>query len=68
MNWKNAGTADRIVRLLLGTVALAVGISPALSGAAQLVALGAGAILAGTALLGSCPLYLPLGINTCRKD
>ncbi len=68
MNWKNAGTADRIVRLLLGATVLAVGISPALTGIAQFVALGAGAILVGTALLGSCPLYLPFGINTCRKD
>jgi len=68
MNWKNAGGADRIVRLLLGTTAAAVAISPALEGTAKIVALVLGAVLAGTAMLGSCPLYLPFGISTCKKD
>lgn len=68
MNWKNAGGADRIVRLLLGVVALSLGISSALHGLAQAIAMGVGAILVATAVLGSCPLYLPFGIRTCRKD
>lgn len=68
MDWKNAGGADRIVRLAVGTTALAVAISPALEGTTRLVVAALGAILAATAILGSCPLYLPLGIRTCRKD
>jgi Protein of unknown function (DUF2892) len=68
MNWKNAGGADRIVRLLLGTTVLAVAISPALEGTTKLVALLLGAVFVGTAVLGSCPLYLPFGISTCKKD
>ncbi|MEN9355598.1 MAG: hypothetical protein RL318_2923 [Fibrobacterota bacterium] len=68
MNWKNAGGADRIIRFVLGTSALAVALSPMLYGVAQVVAFAAGAILVATAVLGSCPLYLPFGIRTCKKD
>jgi len=67
MNLKNAGGADRIVRLLSGTAVLAAGISPAFQGMAKAVAMALGALLMATAVLGRCPLYLPLGISTCRK-
>ncbi|ATA72635.1 conserved exported hypothetical protein [Capnocytophaga canis] len=63
----NMGTTDRIIRLL---IAVAIGIlyfTNVISGTLAIV-LG---ILAGvfvlTSFIGFCPLYLPLGINTCRN-
>ncbi|WP_172916676.1 YgaP family membrane protein [Capnocytophaga canis] len=63
----NMGTTDRIIRLL---IAVAIGIlyfTNVVSGTLAIV-LG---ILAGvfvlTSFIGFCPLYLPLGINTCRN-
>lgn len=63
----NIGATDRIIRLL---IAGAIGIlyfTNVISGTLAIV-LG---ILAGvfvlTSFIGFCPLYLPLGINTCRN-
>ncbi|ATA74746.1 MULTISPECIES: YgaP family membrane protein [Capnocytophaga] len=63
----NMGATDRIIRLL---IAVAIGIlyfTNVISGTLAIV-LG---ILAGvfvlTSFIGFCPLYLPLGINTCRN-
>jgi len=64
MNWKNVGSVDRTVRALLGAGLLAAGISPLLSGALAFVTLALGAVLLTTAIVGSCPLYLPCGIDT----
>lgn len=59
---RNEGTADRVLRVLLGLVLL------------SLVFFGPhtywgllGAIPLLTGLLGSCPLYTLLGISTCPR-
>jgi len=57
---KNIGSLDRTVRIIVGL------------GLISLVFIGPqtpwgwiGVIPLATALIGWCPLYLPLGINTC---
>lgn len=61
----NVGGIERVSRLVLGIVLLAVGLS-ALSGVAKAVALVLGAIAAGTALIRFCPINALLGVNTCK--
>jgi hypothetical protein len=60
---RNVGTLDRALRLLLGVVIL--GLYGALDPPLKYVTL-VGLIPLGTALLGRCPVYSLLGINTCR--
>ncbi len=56
----NEGNADRIVRVILGVVILAVGYSmKSWWGAIGLVPLLTGA-------LGTCPIYSVFGISTCK--
>lgn len=62
-NLKNLGTADRIVRVVLGLALLSLLF--VLEGPAKYAGL-AGLILLGTAAVGTCPLYLPFGIRTCK--
>lgn len=63
----NMGTTDRIIRLL---IAVAIGILYFTNVISGILAIVLG-ILAGvfvlTSFIGFCPLYLPLGINTCRN-
>jgi hypothetical protein len=61
---RNEGTADRIIRVMLGTVILLVAWQY-LTGPWQIVAyvLAAAALLTG--LVGVCGLYSLLGISTC---
>ena len=65
---KNMGSLDRILRVVLA-VAVAVLIMTGTLGGAAAVILG---ILAGvlliTSFIGFCPLYLPFGISTRKKE
>lgn len=58
----NMGSADRIIRALVGIVLLAlVFVGP------QTPWGWIGVVPLGTALIGVCPLYSILGIKTCKK-
>lgn len=58
---QNIGTADRVVRIVLGVAIAVLGIVfKSWFGLLALIPLG-------TAAVGTCPLYLPFGISTRRK-
>lgn len=59
---KNLGTIDRAIRLIVGLAIIVFGIM----NSSWLGAIGLIPLL--TALIGWCPLYCPLKINTCGKD
>ncbi|RXJ82045.1 DUF2892 domain-containing protein [Arcobacter sp. F2176] len=60
---KNIGKIDKIVRIIVGVAIIAYGfMTNSWLGVIGLIPLG-------TALIGWCPLYCPLKINTtCDKD
>ncbi|MEG3619403.1 DUF2892 domain-containing protein [Magnetovibrio sp. PR-2] len=61
----NVGSIDRILRILIGVVAVTF----ALLSSHPLAIWGAlGVIPLFTAVAGWCPLYMPLGISTCAKE
>ena len=58
---KNVGSADRVIRLILGLVIIGIGYYyQSWWGAIGIVPIF-------TALIGWCPAYLPFGINTCSS-
>lgn len=63
----NEGTLDRTVRAIAGAVLLALGVLQVVSGVWLWVILIVGAILLVTGLVGFCPLYALLKINTLKK-
>jgi hypothetical protein len=63
---KNESKTDRIVRVVIGIVALTIGLLK-LTGTAQVITLVIGAIALITGLVGFCALYSLLGINTLKK-
>ncbi len=63
----NEGTLDRILRVVLGLLLLVLALLQVVSGIWLWVAAIVGAILLVTGLVGFCPLYTLLKINTCGK-
>ncbi|HTL06388.1 MAG TPA: DUF2892 domain-containing protein [Gemmatimonadales bacterium] len=61
---RNLGTADRLVRIVVG--AMLLGLYGALLPPWRYLTL-LGLIPLGTALTGNCPLYSVLGLTTLRK-
>lgn len=59
---KNIGITDRWIRVVLGIVAIAAGLY--FKSWWGLV----GVVLLATALIRTCPLYLPFGISTRRAS
>jgi len=62
---KNVGTIDRIIRALIGIIAIGAFTMGMVAGTMGIVALVVGVVMLGTAVLGWCPPYALLGINTC---
>lgn len=66
---KNVGSVDRGFRAVIGIVALVLALTwfQVMDGSlAGLVAGGIGIILLLTAVIGTCPLYVPLKVSTCK--
>ncbi len=63
------GSTDRIVRILVGVIALAIGLTQiaSLGSGWAFVADAVGVIGLATGLFGRCPLYAVLGLQTCKK-
>lgn len=62
----NMGNTDRIIRVLIAAVIAILFINNTITGVLAYVLLVVGIIFLLTSLVGSCPLYSFLGINTCR--
>ncbi len=62
----NEGLIDRLVRLILAIVIVVAFLGGKLPGNWALLLIFSGSFFM-TAVTGYCPLYKPLGINTCKK-
>jgi len=62
---KNVGNTDRIIRLLMAAVFAYLYFSGTVTGTLGLVLVVLGAVFALTSLVGFCPIYTMLGVNTC---
>lgn len=64
---KNMGNADRIIRVLIAAVIAVLFFTNVITGTLAYVLLALAAIFLLTSLAGTCPLYLPFGLNTCAR-
>ncbi len=63
----NVGRTERIIRGVLGLALIGIGWLADIHGGWRAAALVIGGISLATALVGFCPLWEALGINTCSK-
>lgn len=65
---KNMGSADKIVRIIVALIIGGLYFSNAISGTMAIVLAILAVVFLATAFVGFCPLYLPFGISTRKKD
>ena len=63
---KNIGTADRFVLVILGVIAIILGLSGILDANLKWIALVVGLVMITVASVQFCPFYVLFGINTCK--
>jgi len=64
---KNMGTVDRVLRILAAIVVVALYLTGQINGTAAVVLGFFAVVFVATSVVGSCPLYLPLKIDTRGK-
>jgi uncharacterized membrane protein len=65
---KNMGTIDKVIRILVAVVVVVLYFTHVISGVLAIVLLALSAIFVVTSLLSFCPLYLPFGLSTRKKE
>jgi hypothetical protein len=64
---KNLGIIDRIIRILVAVAIVVSLIDLQITIAASIVLIVLASVFVLTSLVGTCPLYLPFGIDTHQK-
>lgn len=65
---KNIGTIDKVVRILIAVAVAVLYFTHIISGTLGIVLLILAGVLVLTSLVGICPLYLPFGLSTQKKE
>lgn len=65
---KNMGTTDKAIRILIAVVILALYFTNVISGTLAVILLILAGVFVLTSLIGTCPLYLPFGLSTTKKE
>jgi len=65
---KNMGTIDKVIRILFAVVVVVLWLTNVISGVLAIILLVLSAVFVVTSFLGFCPLYLPFGLNTNKKE
>lgn len=64
----NMGTIDKVVRILIALVFIGLYFTNLVTGTLGIVLLVLAGVFILTSLISFCPLYLPFGINTGKKN
>lgn len=64
----NMGTVDRVIRILVAIVIIGLYFANQITGTAAIILLVIAGAFILTSFMSFCPLYLPLGISTRKKE
>ncbi len=64
----NMGNTDKVIRLIIAVVIGALYMLNIIGGTFGIILLILGLVFALTSFIGFCPLYLPFGISTRKKN
>ncbi len=64
---KNMGLIDKVIRIIVVIVLMALYFTNIIAGTWAIIAIVVSVIFLATSLISFCPLYTLFGINTCKK-
>jgi hypothetical protein len=64
---KNVGTIDKVIRIVFAMAVIALFLTNVITGVLGIVLLAVSAILVITSMVGVCPLYILMGLNSAGK-
>jgi hypothetical protein len=64
---KNMGSTDRVIRTVVAIIFAALYFTNTITGTAGMVLLVLSAVFLLTSFISFCPLYLTLGISSCKR-
>jgi hypothetical protein len=64
----NMGTVDKVVRILVALVIAGLYFTNIITGTVAIVLLALAGVFILTSFMSFCPLYLPFGISTRKKE
>jgi hypothetical protein len=64
---KNVGTIDKVIRIVFAMAVIALFLTNVITGVLGIVLLAVSAILVITSMVGVCPLYIVMGLNSAGK-
>ncbi|MCX6312856.1 MAG: DUF2892 domain-containing protein [Bacteroidetes bacterium] len=65
---KNVGNVDRIIRVLVAVTIAILYFTHQINGTVAIIGLALAGVFILTSLISFCPLYLPFGIRTNKKE
>ncbi len=65
---KNMGTIDKVIRILVAVVFAVLYFTGVVTGTLGIVLLILGAVFVLTSVVSFCPVYLPFGLSTRKKE
>jgi len=65
---KNVGSIDKVIRIILAVLIVILALTHVISGTLAIVMLILAGILVLTTVISFCPIYLPFGISTTKKE
>lgn len=65
---KNMGSLDKVVRILAAIVIVGLYLANQISGTTAIILLILAGVFILTSFMSFCPLYLPFGLSTRKKD
>jgi hypothetical protein len=65
---KNMGSTDKMIRAIVAVVFAVLYFTGIIPGTLGIILLVLAVVFLLTSAVSFCPLYVPLGINTCKSD
>jgi len=65
---KNMGTIDKVIRILIAVVVIVLFLTDVISGTLGIILLILSGVFVLTSLVSFCPLYMPFGLSTKKKE
>jgi len=62
------GTVDKVIRILIAVIILVLYFTHVITGTLAVFLLILAGVFVVTSLIGTCPLYLPFGLSTRKKE